>query len=88
MSLLCAFCSKSPPNERRRSWVGAEERFPWLRFDAVRCSACGIPLPAPDSTEAMLSKLLQLDRFGLGASGAPLLEWASASGASATGDEG
>lgn len=38
------------------------------------CSQCGRPLAARDATDLLLSKLIQLDRFGLGASGVPLLE--------------
>lgn len=43
------------------------------RLSLFYCAECGTPLPPPDSTETLLSKLSQLARFGLSAGGKPIL---------------
>ncbi len=45
-------------------------------YGSLLCSRCGTMLPTNDPAEAMLSKLSQLSKFGLGADDRPLLAFA------------
>ena len=71
--MLCARCkglfedhvAGFAPRER---WGGM---FNPLR--SLLCERCGTVLPTPDPAEAMLSKLSQLSKFGIGADDRPIL---------------
>lgn len=71
--MLCLECATRSPRPRIRH-VSDSEAVPGRgRLASLVCSACGGLLPLTDSTDGLLSKLVQLDRFGLGAFAAPLL---------------
>lgn len=73
-SMLCLECATRSPLPRVRH---LRETVPSLegltRIRSLVCSGCGGLLPLTDSTDGLLSKLIQLDRFGLGAFAGPLL---------------
>lgn len=64
-SLFDDLTMKLSPRER---WVNLRNPL-----SSLLCARCGTILPAPDPAEAMLSKLTQLSKFGLGADDRPIL---------------
>lgn len=75
--MLCLECATRYPHPRVRlpfQVLPGVEGFSSIR--SLVCSGCGSLLPLTDSTEGLLSKLVQLDGFGLGAYAGPLLKHA------------
>ena len=71
--MLCVKCRSlfdEPTAEfaPRADWSGLHEP---LR--TILCARCGTVLPVRDPAEAMLSKLSQLSKFGIGADDRPIL---------------
>ena len=71
--MLCAKCKNlftafSSEYARRERW--ANIRNP---VESLLCDRCGTVLPSHDPAEAMLSKLSQLSKFGIGADDRPIL---------------
>ncbi len=46
----------------------------WERILALSCSTCGVPIYPSSLPESLRIKCVELDRFGLGLDGLPLLE--------------
>lgn len=72
--MLCLECATRSPRPRTRHTLGNPSLEGLSRLRSLVCSGCGSLLPLIDSTDGLLSKLVQLDRFGLGAFAAPLLQ--------------
>lgn len=74
--MLCLACATQaeaipgddPGHSRRRETEDVS------RIRRLLCSGCGCILPLTDAADGMLSKLAQLDAFGLGAFARPLLQ--------------
>ena len=74
--MLCLACAtqaeavpgNAPGRSRRRETEDVS------RIRRLLCSGCGCVLPLTDAADGMLSKLAQLDAFGLGAFARPLLQ--------------
>jgi hypothetical protein len=71
--MLCLECATRSPRPRVRYLENPVVQEGMCRLRSVVCSGCGSLLPLTDSADGLLSKLVQLDRFGLGAFAAPLL---------------
>ena len=71
--MLCVKCDSILAG----SSLGADPRIRWTDLSgplsALLCARCGAVLPALDPAHAMLAKLSQLSRFGLGADDRPIL---------------
>lgn len=72
--MLCLECSTRSPRPRVRHVGDGESEDGLNRLRSLVCAACGSVLPLTDATDGLVSKLIQLDRFGLGAFAAPLLQ--------------
>jgi hypothetical protein len=73
--MLCLECATRLPHPRvRHLHESASELEGLSKIRSLVCSGCGSLLPLTDSTEGLLSKLIQLDGFGLGAFAGPLLK--------------
>ena len=72
--MLCLECATRTPRPRTRQLIEGPPREGLNRLRSLVCAGCGSLLPLSDTTEGLLSKLVQLDRFGLGAFAAPLLQ--------------
>lgn len=46
----------------------------WERIHALSCATCGVPIYHSTLPDSLRSKFIELDRFGLGINGIPLLE--------------
>lgn len=71
--MLCVKCrsmlnSSALEFEPRAGWPDSLDPLRMLL-----CARCGTVLPALDPAEAMLSKLSQLSKFGIGADNRPIL---------------
>lgn len=71
--MLCLQCATRSPRPKARHLKSPLGVDGVSRLRSLVCAGCGSLLPLTDSTEGLLSKLIQLDRFGLGAFAAPLL---------------
>ena len=71
--MLCLKCATRSPRPRVRYLKSPHGLEGVSRLRSLVCAGCGSLLPLTDSTDGLLSKLMQLDRFGLGAFAAPLL---------------
>jgi hypothetical protein len=71
--MLCLECATRAPKPRSRHFVESPPLEGLSRLRSLVCSGCGSLLPLTDSADGLISKLVQLDRFGLGAFAAPLL---------------
>lgn len=67
--MLCGDCQASGRDVRPRHRETTRRDRAFERLRALACAACGRLLPAPDSTERMLSTLTGLSRFGLAGEG-------------------
>ena len=76
--MLCLECATRSPQPRIRYVHGDPPLEGLNRLRSLVCAGCGSLLPLTDATDGLLSKLVQLDRFGLGAYAAPLLKHAGA----------
>lgn len=72
--MLCFDCATRSPRPRLRHAPAEPGPEGMSRIRSVVCDGCGCLLPLTDSADGLLSKLVQLDRFGLGAFAAPLLK--------------
>lgn len=72
--MLCLDCSTRSPQPRSRHIRDGETGDGLSRLRSLVCAECGSVLPLTDATDGLVSKLIQLDRFGLGAFAAPLLQ--------------
>jgi hypothetical protein len=72
--MLCLKCATRSPSPRTRHTLGSPSAAGVSRLRNLVCCGCGSVLPLTDSTDGLLSKLVQLDGFGLGAFAAPLLQ--------------
>ena len=71
--MLCLECATRSPRPRvRQTHIGTTSEGA-RRLRSLVCAGCGSLLPLTDSADGLLCKLVQLDRFGLGAFAAPLL---------------
>jgi hypothetical protein len=71
--MLCAKCQDlfvghTGPHIPRERWKATHNPL-----CSILCDRCGTVLPLLDPAEAMLSKLSQLSRFGIGADDRPIL---------------
>lgn len=72
--MLCLECATRSPHPRLRHLYESVRSLDGLSsIRSLICSGCGCLLPLTDTTEGLLSKLTQLDGFGLGAFAGPLL---------------
>lgn len=71
--MLCLDCSNRPLPEPGAQPAASVLKEGISRLGNLYCAACGSLLPLTDSVDGMMSKLVQLDRFGLSAFAAPLL---------------
>ena len=71
--MLCFRCKSLYDDETMR--FSSRERWSTLHnpLTSLLCARCGAILPTLDSAEAMLLKLSQLSKFGLGADDRPIL---------------
>ena len=72
--MLCLECATRAPRPRSRHVLTDPPLDGMTRLRSLVCSGCGSLLPLTDSADGLLSTLMQLDRFGLGAFAAPLLQ--------------
>jgi hypothetical protein len=72
--MLCLECATRSPRPRIRHVHEPPALEGLSRLRSLVCSGCGTLLPLTDSAEGLLTKLIQLDRFGLGAFAEPLLK--------------
>ena len=71
--MLCLECATRSPLPRVRLAPSSASSDSLSKLRSLVCASCGSLLPLTDSTDGLLFKLVQLDRFGLGAFAAPLL---------------
>ena len=71
--MLCLRCKGLYDDQAMR--FSPRERWVTLHnpLSSLLCARCGSVLPTLDSAEAMLCKLSQLSKFGLGADDRPIL---------------
>lgn len=72
--MLCLECATRAPRPRTRHLLEDPPLEGLAQLRSLVCSGCGSLLPLTDPADGLLSKLVQLDRFGLGAYAAPLLQ--------------
>jgi len=73
LCLACAAQAADPPDRESRR-ARRRETEDASRIRKLLCAGCGCVLPLTDAADGMLSKLAQLDAFGLGAFARPLLQ--------------
>lgn len=71
--MLCLECAIRATEERTLTEAAGRYREDAGRLRRLLCGGCGAVLPLTDAADALLSKLAQLDSFGLGAFARPLL---------------
>jgi hypothetical protein len=67
--MLCGDCQARGRHVRPRPRLMARRDRAVERLRALACAACSRLLPAPDSTDRLLSTLSGLSRFGLAGEG-------------------
>ncbi len=70
---LCHRCEHCLPDSEATASVGQWSPEEEREYAVGRCDQCGAALVPSDLLDAMLAKLAQLSRFGLGADDRPLL---------------
>lgn len=71
--MLCVGCKNLCGDNAPRTTPGKRWRVLNNPLHALFCARCGTLLPPLDPADAMLSKLAQLSKFGLGADDRPIL---------------
>lgn len=72
--MLCLDCTTRATGDRPPAEAPSRLREDARRLRRLLCVRCGGVLPLTDAADGLLSKLAQLDSFGLGAFARPLLQ--------------
>lgn len=73
LAMLCLECATRATEDRALAKNADRFREDAVGLRRLLCMSCGTVLPLTDAADALLSKLAQLDSFGLGAFARPLL---------------
>lgn len=72
--MLCLDCATRATEDRTLADAASRLREDAGRLRRLLCVGCGSVLPLTDAADGLLTKLAQLDSFGLGAFARPLLQ--------------
>lgn len=73
LAMLCLECATRATEHRTLAEAAGRFRKDVGGLRRLLCKGCGAVLPLTDAADTLLSKLAQLDSFGLGAFARPLL---------------